>query len=213
MSDIVDDLDALRFWADVMTARRGHATMDAKPNHDSDGMQIVERAVAREFCDAMERTHGILISRVTSNPDPNEPPDCLASMGGKPFSIELGELVDGELIGDLRRAHEAGAVMSGREKFDRSQWTPERFAAGLEAVLAKKDAKYTRRGLVFDALVIHSEENWLLPAYVDAWLPAITITPRAAFRNAYFLGQYDPDPEGEGDGGRGLYRLYGSVWS
>lgn len=206
------DLEGVRYWAGVMTSRHGHATLDAKPgNNDIEGRQIVERGVAQEFCDVMERLHSIRITGVRSNP--HDPPDCLAATNGQLFGIECGELVKGDLIGDLRRRHAAGSPMPAGERFDRAQWSPQLLADCIERILADKDSKYAKRGLVFDALVIHTRETWLLPEYVERWLPAIKITPRTSIRNAYLLGRYNPDPEGEGNGHRPLYRLYGPLWS
>lgn len=167
--------------------KRGNAAMFAGGNKDK---QHIERQAAEEWASSMAETFGLEITNVRSSD--NDPPDCYATLAGKTISIEMTELVDGDLLRKIDHARQAGHTANSSTFFNDVQWTPSRLWTAIEKGVDDKDRKYAARGLKFDFLVMYTDEDWLSPQLVEATLKQRTMAPRGAFSAAYLLRTHFP---------------------
>lgn len=181
-----DELD-VEHWARLID-ERGHAGVFARKTAAE--KEIVEKGTASEWVIAVAAEFGLQVRHLRK--PPTDPPDLLGEVAGQSVSIELVELVDGGLLRDLARARKATAPeLSGRERFDRTQWNEHRLLSELEKLLDQKQRRYAKREPL-DYLIIHSAEPWLQPTQVQKWLEGKAVKPRPAFSSAYLLLWYDP---------------------
>lgn len=198
----MSDPSTLQYWADLINSRRGHGGDFATAN--TPGItEIVERGVAQEFADALAHTEGHNLTNVVSNP--NDPPDCFATVGDRRVGIELVELVDAKALANAKNGVSSYAI-SGQ--FLETQWDHDRFKVELNAVIDRKDAKYAAKNLIFDCLLVHTGEPWLMPNDVEGWLADTTFSPRASFGCVYLLMSYHP---GHSQKHWPLFNIYGSL--
>lgn len=174
-------------WLRIKEAR-GHARAFARETPED--LAIVERSTAKEWAKSVRDRFGLNVSGIVSNLEATGVPDCFGRLDGNAIGIELTELVDGQLIDDIRM----GAISSAHtgNGFFRSQWDVARFAAFLIAAIEKKHAKYQRNGERVDVLILHSDETWLDPFNVDRWLRWRLPGPGPCIGSAYFLLTYHP---------------------
>jgi hypothetical protein len=189
--DSEDDLNGLRRWVRIMNDR-GHASMFARETPDD--LAIVERLTAQEWCKAVRAKYGLNADGVESNQDPKGVPDCLAYIDGARVSLELTELVDGQLLDQIRDAKANGQNLSAYEGegFVRSQWDMSRFVQALTECIRKKDQKYQRNSNEVDVLIIHTDEPWLSPGKIDEYLLQSEFKPTKTIHSAYLLMTYVP---------------------
>jgi hypothetical protein len=165
---------------------RGHASMLAYETQDD--LRALERIVANEWATAMRVKFGLDISNVRSNPAPIEPPDCFAACNGHEITIELTELVNGEVLDRFRRSQ-----LSHAEIFNETQWTTDLLVRKIAEQLDKKNIKYARRpNFQIDALVIYSDETWLSPDLIQRAISETVFPSRHTIRNAFLIRTYVP---------------------
>lgn len=185
-----DLVDGVKRWARLMNSR-GHSSLFAKETEEDQA--VIERATAEEWCAAVRDKYGLEVKHVVSNQDFKGVPDCFAYADGRKISIELTELVDGEFLDEIKASRRAGYNFSpfAESGFSRSQWDARRFSTHLERRIADK-AKYARRGILVDVLIIHTDEPWLYPGDVEAWLPQSGLKPVECIASAYLLMTHVP---------------------
>ena len=181
-----DENDGLKPWSVAMNKRGifGRRTQQDKP--------IVDASTATDWATAVKSVFGLRVTNINSCE--TDPPDCYANFEGRRISIELAELVDGNRLKESVAAIDAGKEPphnQGQAFFD-TQWSKDRFFKQLSALIDKKNTKYERDKLVFDVLIVHTDEPWLSARQVEYWLAETNIEPRGSFKNAYFLITYDP---------------------
>lgn len=192
----------LRYWADLIKRRRGHAGDFATVN--TPGVtEIVEQGIAEDFAEALAHTEGRTLTDVVSNPD--DPPDCFATVNDRRIGIELVELVDGQALANAKKGF-SSFLNCGQ--FRETQWDHDRFKDKLNDVIDRKHKKYAARNQVFDCLLVYTGEPWLLSRNVEAWLDTTTFDPRASFRCVYLLMSYEP---GYSQQHSPLFNIYGSL--
>lgn len=175
-------------WVEVMN-RRGHAGVFAATSHEE--RKIVERTVVEEWANAMHYLHGEQITDIASAKD--DPPDCTAFWNGRPVTVELTELVDGDLLAISDRARKQGTRQTAYDVlFDQAQWTEDRFINLINKRIDDKDRRYGSKDLRFDILIIYSGEPWLMPGDVKKWISPTTFSARDSFRTAFLTLDYDP---------------------
>jgi hypothetical protein len=113
---------------------------------------------------------------------------------GVRISIELTELVDGQLLHQIRKAKANGQRLSAYEGegFVRSQWDKSRFLQALNECIAKKNVNYQNNGNKINILVIHTDEPWLSPRQIEEYLPQCEFKPPRTIEKAYLLLSYVP---------------------
>jgi hypothetical protein len=172
--------DELESWADAINARGmfGRRSSADKP--------IVEVSTAVEWAQSVKAAFGIDVTGIGVGSDP---PDCVGTKDGKPFSIELAELLKGEV-----QAMKARALKSKEPVglFTPGLWSRELLFQNIEELLDKKQTRYGRRSVIADTLVIHSDEQWLQASDAKLWLVGLTFEPRPNVRSAYLLLTYQP---------------------
>ncbi len=196
------DPSSLQYWADLMNSRQGHASEFATAN--TPGItEIVERAVAQEFADALVQTEYVALTNVANNP--NDPPDCFAKVDNTTVGIELVELVDAKALAKAKKGCSSQAI-SGQ--FLETQWDQDRFTKEVNALIDRKNAKYEAKKQTFDCLLMYTGEPWMLPNDVQTWLANAVFSPRYSFKCVYLLMSYDP---GYSQKHWPLFNIYGSL--
>jgi hypothetical protein len=168
---------------------------------------IVETSTVEEWATAVKAEFGLHITNIS--PCQTDPPDCYANFEGRRISIELAELVDGNRLKESVAAIDAGKEPPHYQgqAFLNTQWSKDRFFDELSVLIDKKTVKYQRNKLVFDVLIIHTDETWLSPQQVRSWLAETDIGPRSTFQSAYLLMTYDPGYVDHWP----VFRLFGSI--
>jgi hypothetical protein len=103
--------------------------------------KIVERQTVEEWGRSMSGAFGDDVSDITSVQQ--DPPDCTATFNGVPISVELSELLHGNVLHRIKRARLAGGPPPA---FEELQWTPQLFAEQLNRIISTKQAKLARAG-------------------------------------------------------------------
>ncbi len=165
---------------------------------------LVDRSTANEFAEALKSLHGIELSHIC---DGRDPPDVEAQIGDQTIGLEMVQLMKRE-VREKKVLAGLGSAYPGQ--FEQSQWTEAEFERRVNDLLDEKERKYSARPeeWIADALVIHSDEDWLRWHAVQEWLPSATFRPRRKLRSAYLLLTPSPDYP---DSHWPLFRLYGSV--
>jgi hypothetical protein len=150
------------------TNRHGHAHPFAAETHDE--KQIVEFSTVRDWVDAMRQSYGVVISDLAQIQQAGA--DFSARCGGRMISIELTELVNAELLREIARERRGYDPLSYDAKFRKSQWASEQFKSKIDERISAKEEFCARQELprILDALVIHTDEDWLLSTQVREWL-------------------------------------------
>lgn len=198
---IKDENDELRRWVAEMNKR---GVFGAQNPQDR---AVVEALTAEEWALAVKTEFGLNFTKIS--PCQTDPPDCYAIFEGRSVSIELAQLVDGNRLKESVAAIDAGKEpphYQGQAFFD-TQWSKDRFFKELSNLIDKKALKYEKLKLVFDILIIHTDETWLSPEQVRNWLAETHIEPRSTFSSAYLLMTYVP---GYADHWP-VFRLFGSI--
>jgi hypothetical protein len=145
-----------------------------------------------EWASAVKSEFGLHVTNVRSCQ--TDPPDCCADIEGRSISIELAELTDGNRLKESVTAIEAGQDLPHHQgqAFLDTQWSRDRFFKELSHLIDKKAKKYESENLVFDVLLVHTDEPWLSPQKVRDWLAEKDVEPRNVFRSAYLLMTYVP---------------------
>ena len=195
-------------WSDETTRKivqvwneRGHAGSAAHNDNVFSGSKAAtEAAWAVEWAHAAREQLGLAVTDVWMNA--SDPPDAFAIVEGCEVSVELAEFVDGDLISRLKAQsrspgqEDRQATSHHQPFFTAAQWTRNKFIAHLNLLIDGKHAKYTRRNLVFDFLVIYSAEPWLYSRDVRQWSADSPIGRRESFLGVHFLLDYEPGAPG-----------------
>ncbi len=187
----------LRKWVKHFNARghagRGHTTNDTQ--------QMVEKAILLDWARVLKWRCGIHASEITMNA--NDPPDAFAQVDGVRCSVEVTEIVKGELVADLKwvnknRGPDDPRVTSRRgDFFDKAQWNRDEFLEALMERIRAKQAKSEKWQEPLDYLVIFTAEDWLLPGDVSEWTRQLGDLGAQSIRHIHLLMDYDPkDPDG-----------------
>jgi len=166
--------------------------------------RIVDRSTATHFATAYQSIYGMEITNICDGPDP---PDVKAQVGCKSIGLEMVELLKPEVRRKKVRAFPALAYPG---QFEESQWTRNEFERGVNYLLDAKEEKYANRpeDWVADALIVHTDEDWLDWAAVQKWLMEVSFRPRHKIRSAYlllFYSPYYPKPHWP------LFRMFGEI--
>jgi len=189
--DFIDD------WVDAINQRG----IFARPTQEA--RRIVDRSTAAEFAAALKSLHGIEITSICDGPDP---PDVRAQVGTRWIGLEMVQLLKRKVLEKRLRASPAFAYQG---QFEESQWTREEFERRVNELLDAKENKYTARqeDWVADALIVHTDEDWLDWHAIQGWLSGLNFRPRRKLRSAYLLLTYSPlYPKPHWP----LFRLYGN---
>lgn len=153
---------------------------------------IIEVSTVEEWARAIASEFGVHVTKICICKD--DPPDCIATVSGKQISIELAELVDSNRVLECAKAVETGNQPPHHQGtgFEKTQWSKERFFRELNSLIDKKNLKYEKNKLVFDVLLIHTDEPWLSPQQAKSWLSESKIEPKSSFRSVYLLMTYQP---------------------
>ncbi|HCQ63813.1 MAG TPA: hypothetical protein DIU07_00940 [Rhodobacteraceae bacterium] len=195
-------------WSDETTAKlvqiwneRGHAGAGAHNDNVLPGSKAAtEQSWAGEWAIAAKEQLGLVVEDVVMNA--SDPPDAVATIAGQFVSVELAEFVDGGLISGLKMYRQKPEHSGKRPTsyndpfFTAAQWTQDRFIKELNRLLDGKHAKYVKRELVFDYLVVFSAEPRLFPRDVADWLLRNPIARRESLRCVHFLMDYQPGRPG-----------------
>ncbi|EEW26845.1 hypothetical protein [Rhodobacter ferrooxidans] len=178
-------------WEDLVNLinSRGHAGVFAQQRGILERRDL-ELSVALEWARSAAAVFGLDVTEIRSNPA--DPPDCVASVNGRQVGIELTELVDGELLAELKfRSEQDGRRITSHHStvFMRAQWDEMRFRAYIDRLLDKKAAKAK---VPFDFLVVYSAETYLSCELVRQWMTNAPFAPRAGIGAAHFLMDYVP---------------------
>jgi len=174
----------------------------ARPSSAEKG--IVDRSTAMEFAAALKALYGIELSHIC---DGRDPPDVEAQIAGEKIGLEMVELMKRE-VREKKVLTDPGSVYPGQ--FEQSQWTEAEFERRVTNLLDEKERKYSARPeeWIADALVIHSDEDWLDWRAVQQWVTTVDFRPRRKLRSAYLLLFYSPAyPKPCWP----LFRLYGEI--
>lgn len=182
-----EDFSDLVPWIEKIN-RRGHAGLFAQEGRED--RRIVELSAAEEWSRATFAKYGISARNIRSNPD--DPPDCFADVVGKTISIEMTELIDGQILARIKHKSRQGQSVTsgGGSLFADAQWTKERLATGLAELIQNKATKLKKHPV--DCLVIYSGEPWLSAPDVENWLSTLTFKKPATISAAYLLLEYSP---------------------
>lgn len=176
---IEDDMDG---WIDAINKRGMFAR---RTNADK---PIVEVSTAQEWSKSVNAAFGMEVTGIMSVA--SDPPDCIGTYRGKPFSIELAELLKNEVRAMKARAGKSGEPI---DLFTAGLWTADLLCRSINTRLDDKQDRYARSSVIVDALVIHSDEDWLQASDVKLWLgEGMAFEPRPNIRSAYLLLTYQP---------------------
>ena len=171
----------------TLVNKRGHASEFATAN--TPGVtEALEQFIVLEFAEAIHSSFDVSLDNIQSNPQ--DPPDCFATIDGRCVHIELVEFVDGDALAIAKKTGRNSH--NDANQFNKTQWCSGRFLRDLNTLIDKKEKRYQASGKAFDCLLIYSAEPWLLPNEVAVWLRETNIAKRKCFRSAYFLMTYDP---------------------
>ena len=148
----------------------------------------MDRSTAAEFATALKSLYGIEITNICDGPDP---PDVRAQVGTRWVGLEMVQLLKREVLEKRLRAPPAFAYQG---QFEESQWTREEFERRVNDLLDAKENKYAARDedWVADALIVHTDEDWLDWHAVHGWLSGLNFRPRRKLRSAYILLFHSP---------------------
>lgn len=186
MADQEEDYSVMLEWMAVMNAR-GNASAYAVATVEQ--KQVVERSVATDWAIFMSATSSTFVTNIVSNAQPNQAPDILADINGIPSTIEVTELVDGNILDKIKKSTSTGTgynVHHGHG-FLENQWTEARFIDFLNNSIDNKEKKYAGRNVTFDVLLIHTDEMWLSPHQVEEWLSSTPILRRPHLKNCFLV--------------------------
>jgi hypothetical protein len=170
-------------------------------NHGARDKQIVELSTAHSWCEALRSEFGLVVGEPELNPD--DPPDFFVTVEAQVAGVELVQLINE----DHKKRALAGETPFADDLFKDMQWTGDRLQEALNAVIEGKGGKYSTRGKVVDALVVHTDETWLSAEAVGRWLPELRLVQPDSIRSAFLLMTYEP---GRGTPHWPLFRLYGN---
>jgi len=188
-----DDDDLFTAWAQALTERGMFGRVGQKKG-------VVERATVQEFAKSCAAKCDRGISDIQSSPD--DPPDVLAHNGRHHVGIELVELA----VEKVRRRDPKGLGYAG--KFQDQQWSKRTFQAMINYLLDKKQDRCALKPIVVDAVLICSDEPWLLPHNVEQWLAEAVFTSRPNIRSAYLMLSCDPAHDHWP-----VFAIYGDLWA
>lgn len=157
------------------TNERGHAGFYTVPKDDPEldekrghWRQIQESGCVQDFARSLSAEFGIEITDIGSNPD--DPPDCFAMRAGEKIGIEVTELVKSNILGRFAQARIGRMQYPPWEQLSDEEWTREEFVKKVGELIAQKDAKAKKKDVIFDVLLIYTDEGDLPPERLEAWL-------------------------------------------
>ena len=165
------------------TERRGRASLWHTPQTNTSNHRewqaVQEFTVSEEFAKSLREQGVADIQAIRVNPDPNELPDCLAELNGKPIGIEVTQLIASD------EAHK--------------EWCRDSFEHAVTALIVKKGNKATIPQRVETLsllsqlfLVIPTDETYLSPENIADYLRTIRVTKPPGIDRAFVLGPYEP---------------------
>lgn len=163
--------------------RRGHAQMFARGGPITKGM--VETGVAQEWATSMQGEFGVAISEIRQSL--SDPPDCYVTISSETVSVEITELVNGEILKQISQGKRVSSL------FQQQQWNLGSFSDAINKRLDEKSENYRRNKASVDVIVIHTDEDYLSPFDISRWLAELKFTPRENIQNAYLLRTYIPN--------------------
>jgi len=118
-----------------------------------------------------------------------------AEINGHAVSIEVTELVDGDIIKSIDRSRRGKSpALTGGFLFNRLQWSKDRFFNAIQNRIDGKYTKYSSRipKIEIDVLLVCSTEPWLSPHDLSTWVSSGSLKQRHSFKAAYLIKTYDP---------------------
>jgi hypothetical protein len=194
-----EEEDHLRYW--IETFRRANGYASDYHRRDSRDKAIIELTNANEWSRSMLAEFGIDLGEAHNNP--NDPPDAFFVWAGRGIGVELVELVEKS---HKERAISGQSPYRGRLFLD-SQWNAERFRVEVQRRIDAKGERCARKGIIADALVIHTAEPWLISEDAREWVNRAPFASHPNVSNAFLIFRY----EGSGHDHRPLLRLYGDM--
>ena len=197
----------------LLQARR--LTESTSPYRDNvQGCQkIAELTAVRDWAEVMKAEHSIC--EIKHNPD--EPPDCFATMDGKPIGIEVTDLFElgaappsltTSQFKKLLKAEFGKAAEPGAKKlfeYQKELWPLERFQAWLAKTVRTKNAKTPRASSLDEQFLLivicryfHSHHP------VQRYLNEITLPQPSNFDRVYMMADINESD----DTGGGPYPLF-----
>jgi hypothetical protein len=182
---VSDESDGVQRWF-AAANKRGHAGMFGRPTNAE--KPLVERQTVQEWAQSLAAQGDIIDSIRSSERDP---PDCLASLNGVPISIELAELLHGNVLHRIAAARRGAAT---QPSWDELQWTRDLFKENLCRIIQTKHTKLSRAELDAAAtvLLVYSDEPWLTAKQVEQWCGECAFEPPPTIGRADLLLTYDP---------------------
>ena len=165
------------------TARRGRAslwhTAQRSTSNHREWQAVQEVTVSEEFAKSLREQAVADIQAIRVNPDPNELPDCLAELNGKPIGIEVTQLIASD------EAHK--------------EWCRNSFEHAVTALIVKKGNKATtpKRMETLSSLnqlflVVFTDETYLSLEIISDYLRNFRVTKPPGIDRAFVLGPYEP---------------------
>ena len=155
--------------------QRGHSGFYAVPKDDPQlgekrghWREIQESGCVQDFAKSLSAEFGIEITEIESNP--NDPPDCFAIKSGKKIGIEVTELVKSEILSRFAQARIGRMQYPPGEQLSDEEWTQEEFTKKVGELIAQKDAKAKKKDVIFDVVLIYTDEGGLTPECLEDWL-------------------------------------------
>jgi len=156
----------------------GHAVLCAVPkNHPELNEKIVnwqeiwERDKVQDFAESLSAECGVEITAICSNRD--DPPDCFVKRGGEKIGIEVTILIKSEILKRIAQSRPDQRKKNPYppwEQFLDELWTQEEFINEVQKLIAQKDDKAKKKGVIFDVLLIYTDEGDLTPERLEEWL-------------------------------------------
>lgn len=166
---------------------RGYANgMEHNDNLFKGSKALVELGVAIKWMETLNSLPGHDIGNIQTVT--NDPPDIHCTFNGKHYSVEIIELVKSKVLAKSRRhiKDPSNCAVS----FDEKQYSKDDFLNKLLEIIEKKTLKYGHRKARIDALLIASDELWLEPEKVSAWLQKISLPENTVFNHIYLMLSY-----------------------
>jgi hypothetical protein len=158
---------------------KGYATFWDWPNK-----QVKERGIVRDLLKSISAERGEHgVSKLWSNPNPNETPDVFAvAISGELIAFEVTELVDQKTIEQKKRG-------AWRVK----KWHSQELQKKLQCIIAEKDAKTFRGGpFAKVVLIIYTDEPRLKCAFCADAIASKKFGPCQVITEIYLLFSYVP---------------------
>ena len=171
--------------------------------------EIAEVEAVRDWAQEMSKK-GHSICEITPNPD--DPPDCFATMDGKRIGIEVTDLFEPGAAPPSLTARQfsklpkllggKAAKPGARTLFDYQQepWSLRRFQKWLAKTVRTKNSRTPRASALDEqVLLIVIDENFHLQHPIQEYLKETTLSQPSNFNRVYMMADsYMPDGTGDG---------------